>query len=60
MSSLLAMARVAVDLLIGTPTVEGTPGTRTTSAMQRVLPHELVVRDSTAAPARVARRPRSD
>jgi LacI family transcriptional regulator len=52
----LAMARTAVDLLIGTPTVQGTPGTRTSSALQRVLPHELVVRDSTAAPARQARR----
>ena len=52
----LAMARTAVDLLIGTPTVQGTPGSRTSSPMQRVLPHELVVRDSTAAPARQARR----
>ena len=53
----LAMARTAVDLLVGTPTVEGTPGTRTTSAVQRVLPHELIVRDSTSAPARATRRP---
>ena len=52
----VAMARAAVDLLIGTPTVEGTPGTRTTAAVQRVLPHELIVRDSTSAPARAARR----
>jgi LacI family transcriptional regulator len=53
----VAMARAAVELLIGPPTVEGTPGTRTSLPLQRVLPHELVVRDSTAAPARVARRP---
>ena len=52
----LEMARAAVDLLIGTPTVQGTPGTRASAALQRVLPHELVVRDSTAAPARQARR----
>ena len=52
----LAMARTAVDLLIGTPTVQGTPGTRASAPLQRVLPHELVVRDSTAAPARQARR----
>jgi LacI family transcriptional regulator len=52
----LAMARAAVDLLIGTPTVDGTPGTRTTSAIQRVLPHELIVRDSTSAPTRATRR----
>jgi LacI family transcriptional regulator len=52
----LAMARTAVDLLVGTPTVEGTPGTRTTSAIQRVLPHELIVRESTSAPTRAARR----
>jgi DNA-binding LacI/PurR family transcriptional regulator len=50
------MARAAVDLLIGPPTVQGTPGTRSASAIQRVLPHELIVRDSTAAPARTARR----
>ena len=54
----LAMARAAVDLLIGPPTVEGTPGARTFSAMQRVLPHELVVRESTSAPARAKARTR--
>jgi DNA-binding LacI/PurR family transcriptional regulator len=52
----LAMARMAVDLLIGTPTVDGTPGATTITAVQRVLPHELIVRDSTSAPARAARR----
>jgi LacI family transcriptional regulator len=52
----LAMAAAAVDLLIGPPTVEGTPGTRASAAVQRVLPHELIVRDSTAAPTRPARR----
>jgi LacI family transcriptional regulator len=52
----VAMARAAVDLLIGPPVVEGTPGTRTSTAVQRVLPHELIVRDSTSVPAKAARR----
>jgi LacI family transcriptional regulator len=54
----LAMARMAVDLLIGPPIVDGTPGTRATSALQRVLPHELVVRESTSAPAKAKGRVR--
>ncbi len=48
----VAMARTAVELLIASRAGDGA------SALQRVLPHELVVRDSTSAPLIRELRPR--
>ena len=47
------MARLAVDLLI-------TPGEQAADVNERVLPHRLVVRDSTAARVGAARKPATD
>jgi LacI family transcriptional regulator len=44
----VAMARMAVDLLIAPRTPDA--ATAAGTSLQRVLPHELVVRDSTSAP----------
>jgi LacI family transcriptional regulator len=52
----LAMARAAVEMLIA-GTAEGPPRQAANAATQRVLPHELVVRDSTSAPPRRAVKP---
>ena len=53
----VAMARTAVELLIGSPPVDGAPGAPAPASMHRVLPHELVVRDSTSAPGHPVQAP---